>query len=105
VISSGLRLTVRIVLAVWDALRDTTHTIYQTLRSGTPTQGQQQRLHQLAPAASWQQALGGGLSAVSPRRPGNSAAHNVIEIAIYPDVVRLAARSLHTRSASHRAAP
>jgi hypothetical protein len=36
---------------------------------------------------------------------GGSPGHPVVEIAIYPDVVWLAARSLREHSASRRAAP
>jgi hypothetical protein len=81
---------------------DATRAIYQALRAGTWIPGQRQRLHQLAPG-TWQQALAGVLG-VSPRQPGNLSAHPAIEIAIYPDVVWLAARSLRAHSGRHRAA-
>ena len=75
-----------------DAVHDATQTIYQALRAGSWIPGQQQRLHQLAPG-TWQQALAAVL-AVTPGRPDNAPGHPVVEIAIYPDVVWLAARSL-----------
>jgi hypothetical protein len=59
--------------------------------------GQQRRLRQLAPS-TWQQALAGVL-AVSPGRPDDAPGHPAVEIAIYPDVVWLAARSLRMASA------
>jgi len=73
------------------ALSGATRAIYQALRAGTCIPGQRQRLHQLAPG-TWQQALADVL-AVSPRPPGDRPRHPAIEIAIYPDVVWLAARS------------
>jgi hypothetical protein len=85
-----------------DAVRDATGAIYQAMRAGTWIPGQQQRMHQLAPG-TWQQALAGVL-AVSPRQPDDLSAHPAIEIAIYPDVVWLAASSLQAHSAGHRAA-
>jgi hypothetical protein len=60
--------------------------------------GHRQRLRQLAPG-TWNQALAG----VSPGRQVDGPGHPVVEIAIYPDVVWLAARSLREHSASHRA--
>jgi hypothetical protein len=41
---------------------------------------------------------------VSPGRQDDGPSHPVVEIAIYPDVVWLAARSLRARGASYRAA-
>lgn len=84
------------------AIGDATRAIHHALRAGTWIPGQQQRLHQLAPG-TWQQALAGVL-AISPARPDDGPGHPVIEIAIYPDVVRLAARSLRAHSDSHHAA-
>jgi hypothetical protein len=62
---------------------------------GTWIPGQQRRIRQLAPGA-WNQALAGVL--------GASPGHPAVEIAIYPDVVWLAARSLRARGASYRTA-
>lgn len=84
------------------AVSDATCAIYQALRGGTWIPGQRQRLRQLAPG-TWQQALAGVLAA-SPRQPDDLPAHPAVEIAIYPDVVWLAARSLRAHSAGHRAA-
>ena len=58
-----------------------------------------------APArpGTWDQALACAL-AVSRSRQDHGPGHPVVEIAIYPDVVWLAARSLQAHSASHRAA-
>ncbi len=61
---------------------------------GTWIPGQQHRLRRLAPG-TWHQALASVL-AVSPGRPDDRPGHPVIEIAIYPDVVWLAAYSLRT---------
>jgi hypothetical protein len=69
-----------------------TRAIYQALRAGTWIPGQRQRLQQLAPG-TWQQALAGVLGG-SPGRHDDRPGHPVVEIAIYPDVVWLAARSL-----------
>jgi len=79
-----------------------TQAIYQALRGGTWIPGQRQRLRQLAPG-TWAQALAGVLGG-SPGRADDDPAHAIVEIAIYPDVVWLAARSLRERSDSHRAA-
>ena len=81
------------------AISDATRAIYQALRGGTWIPGQRQRLRQLAPG-TWNQALAG----VSPGRQVDGPGHPVVEIAIYPDVVWLAARSLRAHSASHRTA-
>jgi hypothetical protein len=85
-----------------DAVRDATSALHHTLRGGTWILGQQRRMRQLAPR-TWQQALAHVLGA-SPRWQDDSPSHLVVEIALYPDVVWLAARSLRTRSASHLAA-
>ena len=85
------------------AVSDATRAIHQALRAGTWIPGQQQRLCQLAPG-TWQQALAGVLD-VSPGWPDDSPGHPAAEIAIYPDVVWLAARTLRPRNTSHRAAP
>jgi hypothetical protein len=85
--------------AVSDAIR----AIYQALRGGIQIPGQRQRPRQLAPG-TWNQALADALGG-SPYRQDDDPGHPVIEIAIYPDVVWLAARSLQAHSASHRAPP
>jgi hypothetical protein len=84
------------------AVGDATRAIYQALRGGTWIPGQRQRLRQLAPG-TWGQALADTLGG-SPRRQHDDPGHPVIEIAIYPDVIWLAARSLQAHSTSHRAA-
>jgi hypothetical protein len=77
------------------AIKDATRAIRQALRGDTWIPGQRRRLRQLAPD-TWQHALAGVL-AVSPGRPDNTPGHPAVEIAIYPDVVWLAARSLQAR--------
>jgi hypothetical protein len=79
------------------AVSDATRAIHHALRAGTWIPGQRRRLRQLAPS-TWQQALAGVL-AVSPGRPDHAPGHPAVEIAIYPDVVWLAARSLRMASA------
>lgn len=81
-----------------DAIRGATSAIHHALRGGTWIPGQQWRMRQLAPG-TWQQALAKMLG-VSPRWQDNSPGHSVVEIAIYPDVVWLAARSLREHRAS-----
>ena len=83
-----------------DAVRDATGAIHGALRSGTWIPSQQRRMRQLAPG-TWHQALAGVLG-VSPGWPDDGPSHPAVEIAIYPDVVWLAARSLRARSASYR---
>jgi hypothetical protein len=77
--------------------------IHQALRDGIWIPGQRQRLQQLAPG-TWDQTLA-GVPGVRLGRPDDSSGHSVVEIAIYPDVVWLAARSLREHSTSHRIAP
>ena len=79
-----------------------THAIYQALRGGTWIPGQRQRLQQLAPG-TWDQALASVLGG-SPGRPDDDPGQAIVEIAIYPGVVWLAACSLRAHSASHRTA-
>lgn len=80
------------------AVSAATRAIYQALRAGTWILGQRQRLLQLAPG-TWEQALAGVLGA-SPGRQDDDPAHCAVEIAIYPDVVWLTARSLRAHGAS-----
>ncbi|MGH3070584.1 MAG: hypothetical protein ACRDMI_18645 [Streptosporangiaceae bacterium] len=75
-----------------------TRAIYQALREGTWIPGQRQRLHRLAPS-TWDQALPGVLSG-RPGRPDDGPGQAIVEIAIYPDVVWLAARSLRAHGAA-----
>jgi hypothetical protein len=79
-----------------------TRAIYQALRDGIWIPGHRQRMRQLAPG-TWNQALAATLRA-SPGRQDNGPGHPVVEIAIYPEVVWLAARSLRAHGTSHRAA-
>jgi hypothetical protein len=85
-----------------DAVRDATAAIHHALRGGTWIPGQQRRMRQLA-RGTWHQALPGVLG-TSPGWQDNSPSQSVVEIAIYPDVIWLAARSLQARSASYRTA-
>jgi len=73
-----------------------TRALYQALRDGTWIPGQRQRLQQLAPG-TWDQALAGVLSA-GPGWQDDGPGHCAVEIAIYPDVVWLAARTLRAHS-------
>jgi hypothetical protein len=87
------------------AIKDATRAIYDALRAGTWIPGQQRRMRQLAPG-TWHQALDGML-AVSPGRPDHRPGHPAVEIALYPDVIWLAARILraHTPATAPRADP
>jgi hypothetical protein len=91
----------------WQDVEDTisaaTRAIYQALRDGTWIPGQRQRMRQLAPG-TWDQALAGAVGASSGRQHDDPG-HPVVEIAIYPEVVWLAARSLREHTPSRRAAP
>jgi hypothetical protein len=84
------------------AVSDATRAIHQALRAGSWIPGQRRRLRQLAPG-TWQQALAGVL-AVTPGWQDDGPGHPAVEIAIYPDVVWLSARSLRADSASHHGA-
>jgi hypothetical protein len=86
-----------------DAVHDAAGTIRHALRGGTWIPGQQRRIRQLAPS-TWQQDLAHVLG-VSPGWQDDSPRHPAAEIAIYPDVIWLAARSLRAYNASHHAAP
>jgi hypothetical protein len=66
------------------------------LRGGTWIPGQRQRLRQLAPG-TWDQALA-GVPGAGPGWQDDGPGYSVVEIAIYPDVVWLAARSLRAHS-------
>jgi hypothetical protein len=79
-----------------------TRAIHQALRDGTWIPGQRQRLQQLAPD-TWDKALAAVLGG-RPGRQDDGPGQAVVEIAVYPDVVWLAARSLRTHNASRRAA-
>lgn len=79
-----------------------TRAIHQALRDGTWIPGQRQRLQQLAPG-TWDQALAGVLGGW-PGWQDDSLGQAIVEIALYPEVVWLAARSLREHRASHRAA-
>jgi hypothetical protein len=83
-------------------ISDATHAIHDALHAGTWIPGQLRRLRQLAPG-TWDQSLAGVLGA-GPDRPDDGPGHPAVEIAIYPDVVWLAASSLRARSTSHHAA-
>jgi len=78
------------------AISDAAHTIHRTLRDRGWTPHQQQRLHQLGPG-TWASA------APTPRWPGDGLGSVAIEIAIYPDIIRLATYSL--RAQKERARP
>ena len=84
------------------AVSAATGAIYQALRAGTWIPGQRHRLQQLAPG-TWEQALAGVLGA-SRGQQDDGRGHPVVEIAIYPNVVWLAARSLQAHGTSHREA-
>jgi hypothetical protein len=84
------------------AVSTATIAVYQALRDGTWIPGQRRRMQQLAPV-TWEQVLAAVLSG-SPGRLDDGPGHSVVEVAIYPDVVWLAARSLREHSASRRAA-
>ncbi len=75
-----------------DAISDATRAIHHALRAGTWTPSQQQRLHQLDPS-TWQQITAG----TTPGWRYGGPASPAIEIAIYPDIIQLAARSLRAR--------
>jgi hypothetical protein len=77
------------------AISNATRAIHQALRAGTWIPGQQLRMRQLAPG-TWHQALASAL-AVRPARPDHAPGHPAVEIALYPDVVWIAARSLQTQ--------
>lgn len=79
------------------AVSDATRAIHHALRGGTWIPGQHRRLRQLAPG-TWDQALAGALG-VSPGRQDDHPGHPAVEIAIYADVVWLAARSPRMASA------
>jgi hypothetical protein len=84
------------------AISDATRAIYQALRAGIWIPGQRQRMRQLAPGTR-EQALADVLA--NHGRQNDGPGHPVIEIAIYADVVRLAARNLQAHNASRHQAP
>jgi hypothetical protein len=81
---------------------DLDNSLAPSLRPWSPRKRFVQRLQQLAPS-TWDQALAGVLGG-SPGRQDDDPGQAIVEIAIYPDVVWLTARSLRAHSASHRAA-
>ena len=83
------------------AISHATLAIHRVLRDGgwTPPQPSPQ----LGPGA-WHQAHP-GMPSIGPGRHDDGPGHLAVEIAIYPDVVRLAARSLRAHNTSQRAAP
>jgi len=74
------------------AISDATAAIHGALRVGAWTLPQRQRLHQLDPA-TWPQAA----PEPGPGWQYNLSGNPVIEIAIYPDVIRLAAHNLRAQ--------
>src|SRR6266536_2768877 len=87
-------------LELTEALDDAAaRTIHSALRAGAWTQGQRQRLRQLDPG-TWPQAA----PRAGPGRQDNLSGELVIEIAIYPDTVRLAAHNLQVHDTSYREA-
>jgi hypothetical protein len=86
----------------WDveaAISGATHTIRHALRIGTWTPRQRQRLHQLDPG-TWPQAPPGA----DPGWQYDLSGDLAIQIAIYPDIVRLAAYNLQSPSTGRREA-
>jgi hypothetical protein len=81
------------------AISDAAHTIHTALRGGAWTPRQRQRLRQLDPG-TWPQAAPGP----DPGWHYNLPGYLRIEIAIYPDIVRLAAHNLQAHNTSHREA-
>jgi hypothetical protein len=84
------------------AIKDATRAIYHAIRAGTWIPGQRQRLRKLAlrGPGTWQQALDSVLT-VRPGMTDDQPGHPAVEIALYPDVVWLAARSLRGRRTAH----
>jgi hypothetical protein len=81
------------------AISDATHTIRQAVRDGGWTPRQQQRLRCLGPGTCTHAVAG-----ANPGWPGNGPSDPAIEIAIYPDFIRLATHTLRAPD-SHRAGP
>jgi hypothetical protein len=81
------------------AIREATHAIHRALGAGRWTPCQQQRLGQLDPGTLRQAARG-----AAPGWPDDGPGNSAIEIAIYPDVIRLAARNLRVHDPSAGAA-
>jgi hypothetical protein len=79
------------------AISDATLTIHNAAHTGGWTPPQLRRLRQLGPG-SWYQAA----SSASPGWPDDYSSNPVVEIAIYPDVVRLVA---HRPRADNARAP
>jgi hypothetical protein len=86
-----------------DAAGDATSAIHHALRGGTWIPGQHRRMRQLA-TGTWRQALASVLGG-TPGWQDDGPGHAVVEIAIYPDVVWLAARTLRAQAPATTAAP
>lgn len=82
-----------------DAIHDATQTIYRALRAGEWTPQQRQRMRQLSPD-TWRKTT----SDTNPGWQHNGPTSSFIEIAIYPDVIRLATLSLQAHNSSHQPA-
>jgi hypothetical protein len=79
------------MVGIQAAISDATHTIHSVLRVGAWTVSQRQRLHQLDPG-TWPQA-----ARARPRLAVQPLRQPIIEIAIYPEIVRLAAHNLRAQ--------
>jgi hypothetical protein len=87
----------------WDvqaAISDAAHAIHSALRIGAWTLPQRQRLHQLDPG-TWPQTA----PEPGPGWQYDLSGNPVIQIAIYPDIIRLAAYNLHSIGTGRREAP
>jgi hypothetical protein len=80
-----------------DAISDAARAIGLAISAGTWTPHQERRLRELGICTRQQAA-----PAVNPGWPDNGPGFPALEIAIYPDVIRLAARSLRACGASWR---
>jgi hypothetical protein len=81
------------------AISDATQIIHRALRAGTWTPRQRQRLHQLDPG-TWQQAAPGA----DPGWQYSLSGNLVIQIALYPDAVQLAANNLQAHDTTYHEA-
>lgn len=82
------------------ALSNAAHAIHRALSAGTWTPRQLQRPRQLDPGTSHLAAAG-----ATPGWRYGGPASPAIEIAIYPDIIQLAARNLRASDTSHHPAP